>query len=84
MRSAEATQKLSEVIGAAEIVALPSDATALGGVLLMKTMLSSGEMGWTLRHFGDLSAVEVIGALTVTLDQQKAEYAEGWEDDGDG
>lgn len=76
-------QRLSDIVGAAEVAPLKSGNTAIGGVMLFKVITAEGKMSWDLRHFGDLSQVEVIGALTVTLDWEQSDYMEGWEEDED-
>lgn len=79
--SDEAKQKLADVVGGAEIIPLKPGDTAVGGVMLLKVISPDGKMSWVLRHFGDLSQVELIGALIVTLDREQAEYLDGWEED---
>lgn len=77
-------QRLADIVGSAEVVPLKPEETALGAVILFKVLTNKGEMNWALRHFGDLSQVEVIGALSVTLDWEQSDYLNGWEEDEDG
>lgn len=76
-------QKLADVVGGAEVSPLKPGDTAIGGVMLLKILTAEGKMSWAMRHYGDLSQVELIGALTVTLDREQSEYLDGWEEDGD-
>lgn len=74
-------QKLADIVGGAEVIPLKPGDTAIGGVLLMKVLTADGKMSWAMRHYGDLSQLELIGALMVTLDREQSEYLEGWEED---
>lgn len=81
--SDDATVKLADVVGAAEVAPLAPGDAPLGGLVLLKILSNNGKMGWVLRHFGDLSQVELIGGLLVTLDREEAEFLDGWEPDGE-
>jgi hypothetical protein len=77
--------QMDTVFSGHEIVGFEEGSVVLSGVMMMKIMTAEGKPQWVMRHFGDPSYVEIIGALTVTLDHEQAEYLDGWvpdEEDG--
>lgn len=79
-----AITKLSDILVGQETAGLEDETVVLSGVMLLKTLTSEGEPEWVMRHFGEPSYVELVGALSVTLPHEQTMYEKGWVRDEDG
>lgn len=61
-------EPLAEILRGLEVEPLGDGATPVEAVIVVKAMLSDGEMVWVTRSTAGLNDAERIGALTMQLD----------------